>query len=145
MAVWQDAHADLLPQNCGKRGKSWESKEDGSIVQHRYCGILCHEASRNTTPPASIVPAPAPVAAASRADAITLREEGSNAPIGRKSKFLGSCSRRDPMTEHLPLLTSVLLMMQERWDSNNVSMTKLKSIFRVDLPGKIYRRFDFAL
>ncbi|KAG8945927.1 hypothetical protein FRC04_012179 [Tulasnella sp. 424] len=112
-----------FPQNCGKRGKSWESKEDGSIVQHRYCGILCHEASQSTTPPASIIPAPAPVAAASRADAITLREEGSNAPIGRK----------------------ILLMMQERWDSNNVSMTKLKSIYRVDLPGKIYRRFDFAL
>lgn len=112
-----------LCENCGKRGKSWESKEDGSIVQHRYCGILCHEASRSTTPPASIIPAPAPVAAANRADAITLREEGSNAPIGRK----------------------ILLMMQERWDSNNVSMTKLKSIYRVDLPGKIYRRFDFAL
>lgn len=93
------------------------------MVTHRYCGILCYEASRNATVPASMIPAPAPAPASGRTDSIGLREEGASAPIGRK----------------------ILLMMQERWDSDAVSMTKLKSIYRVDLPGQVYRRFDFAL
>ncbi|KAG8902991.1 hypothetical protein FRC01_009385, partial [Tulasnella sp. 417] len=111
--------------NCGKRWKSMELKDDGEMVTHRFCGILCYEASRNAAVPSSMIPAPAPApaAASSRADAIGLREEGSNAPIGRK----------------------VLLMMQERWESDSVSMSKLKSIYRIDLPGSVYRRFDFAL
>ncbi|KAG8902989.1 hypothetical protein FRC01_009386, partial [Tulasnella sp. 417] len=111
--------------NCGKRWKSMELKDDGEMVTHRFCGILCYEASRTAAVPSSMIPAPAPApaAASSRADAIGLREEGSNAPIGRK----------------------VLLMMQERWESDSVSMSKLKSIYRIDLPGSVYRRFDFAL
>ncbi|KAG8922397.1 hypothetical protein FRC00_007484, partial [Tulasnella sp. 408] len=70
-----------------------------------------------------MIPAAIPVAASSRSDAIALREEDANAPIGKR----------------------ILFMMQSRWNSDTVSMIKLKSIYRIDLPGKVYRRFDFAL
>ncbi|KIO17320.1 hypothetical protein M407DRAFT_33015 [Tulasnella calospora MUT 4182] len=113
----------VLVVNCLKRVKSSEQKDDGEMVTHRYCGIMCYEASRNVTVPASMIPAPAPAPAPARTDSIGLREESAIAPIGRK----------------------VLLMMQERWKSDTVSMTKLKSIYRVDLPGSVYRRFDFSL
>ncbi|KAG9029380.1 hypothetical protein FS837_003569 [Tulasnella sp. UAMH 9824] len=70
-----------------------------------------------------MIPAPVPVAAWGRSDTIVLREEDPNAPIRGR----------------------ILSMMQERWDSDTVSTIKLKSIYRVDLPGKVHRRFDFAL
>ncbi|KAG8945931.1 hypothetical protein FRC04_012183 [Tulasnella sp. 424] len=36
-------------------------------------------------------------------------------------------------------------MIQERWKSDESHIPKLKVIYRIDLPGQVYRRFDLAL
>ncbi|KAG8945929.1 hypothetical protein FRC04_012181 [Tulasnella sp. 424] len=36
-------------------------------------------------------------------------------------------------------------MMQERWKSDESQIPTLKAIYRINLPGQVYRRFDLAL
>lgn len=39
----------------------------------------------------------------------------------------------------------IRLMLEERWDSEQIALRKLKAIYRINFPGRVYRRFDFAL
>ncbi|KAG8932682.1 hypothetical protein FRC00_014359 [Tulasnella sp. 408] len=120
--------ASNLCENCLTRAKSTELDEDGTTITHPYCGIRCYQASQRTTFPASTIPAPAatnptPAATEGSQDTFKLRTERANGPVARK----------------------ILLMLQDLWQSDTARTPQLKSIYRIDLPVEMYRRFDLAL
>ncbi|KIO17319.1 hypothetical protein M407DRAFT_228650 [Tulasnella calospora MUT 4182] len=102
--------------------KSQEMGEDGVVTTHPYCGIGCYKASLEQTGfPLSTIPARA--AASVSQDALNIRVERLNTPIGRK----------------------ILKTVQECWKSDKIQSPQVKRIYRIDLPGQVYRRFDLAL
>ncbi|KAG8917077.1 hypothetical protein FRC01_002674 [Tulasnella sp. 417] len=96
--------------------------EDGEVTTHSYCGIACYKASfeQNGFPSSTVS-----VRGAEPDDqgALNLRVERLNTPIGRK----------------------ILNTVQERWKSDEIPGLQVKGIYRIDLPGQVYRRFDLAL
>ncbi|KIO31485.1 hypothetical protein M407DRAFT_19622 [Tulasnella calospora MUT 4182] len=110
-----------LCEHCFTYVKSREMEEDGTIVTHSHCGIGCYKAAQHTVFASSTIPAPA--AASVSQNSLRLRAERMNTPVGRK----------------------VLLMVQERWQSEIVRIPQVKGIYRIDLPVNIYQRFDLAL
>lgn len=36
-------------------------------------------------------------------------------------------------------------MLQERWQSEEIGAPDLQSLYRIELSGQVYRRFDLAL
>ncbi|KAG8945957.1 hypothetical protein FRC04_012209 [Tulasnella sp. 424] len=113
-----------LCENCGEKNKSSEIKQDGTVVEHPYCGILCYQESQNPIIPAAPTPpTKAPTPNSEDSDSVSLRAVDMKSEIGQK----------------------IRLMLEERWDSDEIALRKLKAIYRINLPGHVYRRFDFAL
>lgn len=108
-------------ENCHARPRSQETEDDGTITTHPYCGFGCFIASQRSIAPAPNVPAPAA------------------APNGR------SPSRLLMERDGSPIRRSILFMMRERWHAEELGAPQLKSVYRIDLPGQVYRRFDLAL
>ncbi|KAG8970952.1 hypothetical protein FRC05_011626 [Tulasnella sp. 425] len=108
-------------EKCSVRPKSREVNEDGEQITHRYCGILCYEAAQRSIPPSSTIPAP--VVSFEGGKPLKFCIERSDTPIGRK----------------------ILLTMEERWESKEACNPQLRCIYRLDLKGEVYRRFDLAL
>ncbi|KAG8913356.1 hypothetical protein FRC00_002558 [Tulasnella sp. 408] len=144
--------ASSLCENCLTRAKSTELDEDGTTITHPYCGIRCYQASQRTTFPASTIPAPAatnptPAATDGSQDSFKLRTERANGPVARKSRstitlIVFQICADDPRTTAPQL---VLLMLQDLWQSDTARTPQLRSIYRIDLPVEMYRRFDLAL
>ncbi|KAG8970973.1 hypothetical protein FRC05_011647 [Tulasnella sp. 425] len=110
-------------ENCGEKNKSSEIKQDGTVVEHPYCGILCYQESQNPIIPAAPTPpTKAPTPNSEDSDSVSLRAVDMKSEIGQK----------------------IRLMLEERWDSDEIALRKLKAIYRINLPGHVYRRFDFA-
>ncbi|KAG8911259.1 hypothetical protein FRC01_005813 [Tulasnella sp. 417] len=108
--------------HCATYVKSREMDEDGVVTTHSYCGIACYKASLEQNGfPSSTVSARG--AEPDDQGALNLRVERLNTPIGRK----------------------ILNTVQERWKSDEITGLQVKGIYRIDLPGQVYRRFDLAL
>ncbi|KAG9029853.1 hypothetical protein FS837_003458 [Tulasnella sp. UAMH 9824] len=110
-----------LCENCYARPKSQEKDDDGTLITHSYCGIRCALTSQSSTLLASNIPAPAAGTISKNPSDLLL--ERFKTPIGR----------------------SILLMMQERWQSDELGPSELKSVYRIGLSEDVYRRFDLAL
>ncbi|KIO31488.1 hypothetical protein M407DRAFT_219873 [Tulasnella calospora MUT 4182] len=116
-----EADTSDLCENCYVRSKSQETDEDGTVITHPHCGIRCALTSQRSILPASNIPAPA--AAPINRNPSSLLMERVRTPIGR----------------------SILLMMQDRWRSEELGTPQLKSVYRIGLSEQVYRRFDLAL
>ncbi|KIO31487.1 hypothetical protein M407DRAFT_5090 [Tulasnella calospora MUT 4182] len=116
-----DPEASNLCENCYTRPKSQETDGEGTVITLPYCGVRCSLTSQRSILPLSNIPVPA--AAPMSRNLSNLLMERVNTPIWR----------------------SILLMMQDRWKSDELGTPQLKDMYRIDLPGQVYRRFDLAL
>ncbi|KIO31491.1 hypothetical protein M407DRAFT_219875 [Tulasnella calospora MUT 4182] len=108
-------------QNCHARPKSQEADDDGAVITQPYCGVRCSLASQRYIFPTSTITAPA--AASIGSDTVKLRMERGNTSVRQ----------------------NISLKMQERWKSGEHGTPQIKGVYRIELSGQVYRRFDTAL
>ncbi|KIO17321.1 hypothetical protein M407DRAFT_33016 [Tulasnella calospora MUT 4182] len=116
-----DQASEMKCKKCGQRPRSRTLLPNGWIQTDLYCGGSdCTALPSVTEFPISSIPTPA---AAGNSDSNSIRPE----------------DLKDPVTK------TISVNMKNRWSSDDIELRKLKGICRLDLPGKIYRRFDTAL
>lgn len=63
-------------------------KQDGTVVEHPYCGILCYQESQNPTIPAAPTPpTKVPTPNSEDSDSVSLRVVDMKSEIGQKSEL----------------------------------------------------------
>ncbi|KAG8945959.1 hypothetical protein FRC04_012211 [Tulasnella sp. 424] len=95
----------------------------GNVYGPGYGIEAAVQEAKSPITPAASAPTTAPTSNSADSDSVGLLSVDLDSEIGEK----------------------IGLKMHERWDSGEITLKKVKAIYRVNLPGRIYRRFDFAL
>lgn len=75
---------EFCNQRCKQRKKSQETDDDGLVVLHEYCGILCYHASQKAvTLPTAVTPFAPP----SAENTVSLRRENLSFPFMQRSEL----------------------------------------------------------
>ncbi|KIO17219.1 hypothetical protein M407DRAFT_246620 [Tulasnella calospora MUT 4182] len=110
----------MMCEQCGIRPKNQDRQAGGQTVVHPYCGRNCAEAARQKT---------------AQQQAYGQVAAGPAPPVTRLTAM-------DPTHA---LAKHIYDKFQERWDSEEVPPPTVMAIYRIQLPGKFYNRFDGAL
>ncbi|KAG9038623.1 hypothetical protein FS837_001204 [Tulasnella sp. UAMH 9824] len=112
---------NMMCDQCGIRPKNQDRQPGGQVVLHPYCGRNCAEAARQK--------------AAAQQQSFGMSAAGAPQPVTKVTNM-------DP--QHV-LAKHIYEKFQERWDSEEVPAPMVMAIYRIQLPGRFYNRFDGAL